>query len=471
VILEAELDQVISVLGQPEDYAEVNDESGPQEPVRQAEGAEPRRLFRDSEEGMFAGVCSGIGYYFGMDPVWLRIAFLVAFFFGGSGLILYLILWIAMPKAVTRSEKLQMRGHPVNLETLEKGFKEEMDRLNRKAEEVGKKAGIRFRGVGFGTRLGNFLTELFQSIGKVLVNVFAWLGRFIGFAFLMAGTFGFFIWLMLILGFGDAISLNGDPLATNSIASFFDLVFSKPWQSFLFTIGLALLVVAPILGVLFAGIRLIFPKKFSYRWPGAFSAGLFIIGMITCIVCGAFVIRDFRSQGKVIQSVPLHSFSTDTIHVISNPGAAISLKRSVNLDGWQVYYNDDDEFMMGRARLKIERADVEKPILQVVSKAHGLNKRLAAETAENLRYFVKQRGDTLFFNPWFRLKEGSRWRGQEVEFRFKVPDKTHFRFDEEMIWQVNDLYVPIEREGLNPYNWIWKTDADKMTCLNCPETE
>jgi len=469
VILLSEVEEIIAVLGQPEEYA---DSPEPEEAnQRPMESSDPRRLFRDPDEAMLAGVCSGIGYFFGIDPVWLRIAFLVAFFFGGSGLILYLILWIAMPKANTRSEKLQMRGQPVTLETLEKGVKEEIDRINRKAGEVRSGMRSKFNGAGLGAQLGKFITEMAMILGKAFGNIIAWIGRFIGFVFLMAGVFAFFIWLMLVLGFPVSLSMNGTSLDGNTVKALLNLIFSQPWQTLLFIIGISVLVLSPVLGIFFSGARLIFPKRFSYRWPGALTAGLFIIGVITCIVCGAFVIRDFRSQGKIIQSVPLNSFSSDTIRVMSNPGAISSLKRSMNFDGWEIYFNDGDQYILGKVRLDIERADVDKPILKVISKAKGSSKKAALESAENLRYFVKQKGDTLLFNPWFRIREGNHWRGQDLEFQFKVPQKTHFSFDETMIRQVDDLYVPFELEGLSQSNLIWKPGQDKMECLNCPESD
>lgn len=467
VILETEVAEIIGLLGQPEAFADDAAENEQPENVRAEDYAEPRRLFRDPDDGVIAGVCRGIGHYFGIDAVWLRIAFLIAFFFAGSGVILYLILWIAMPKARTRSEKLQMRGEPVNLDTLERGFKREMDSLRQKHGPDGKGA----NGAGSRSQIIGFVTELAINFGKAIGHFFAWLGRFIGFVFLMAGLLGFFLWLMVVLGNADTITINGNLLNGHSIGTMFGLVFSHPWQAQVFSIGLALLVLAPVLGIFFSGVRLIFPKRFSYRWTGAISGGLFIIGMLTCIVCGAFVIRDFNTQGKIILPVALAPFSTDTIHVAANKNTAISLKRTLRFDDWQVYANDNEKYIMGKIQLKIEKAEVDKPVLQVLLEARGKNKREAIENAEGLKYYVKQKGDSLFFNPWFNLGNDSRWRGQEVEFRLKVPSRTHFRFDQTMVQYIKDMYVPFRHETEPVESWLWKPGTDKMDCLNCPEYE
>jgi phage shock protein PspC (stress-responsive transcriptional regulator) len=58
-----------------------------------------KRLERDTRDKVLGGVCSGLGNYFDMDPTFWRVLFFILFFFGCSGLLIYIILWIAMPSA------------------------------------------------------------------------------------------------------------------------------------------------------------------------------------------------------------------------------------------------------------------------------------------------------------------------------------------------------------------------------------
>lgn len=64
---------------------------------------EPKRLLRYPDQGMIGGVCIGLGEYFGLDPILIRIIFLILLFFVGGGLLAYLIFWIAMPSASGKS--------------------------------------------------------------------------------------------------------------------------------------------------------------------------------------------------------------------------------------------------------------------------------------------------------------------------------------------------------------------------------
>ncbi len=90
-----------------------------------------RRLYRDDDNRVFGGVCSGLGYYFDIDPVILRIALVVLFLVGGFGLLLYLIMWLVVPKARTTAQKLEMRGSSVNASNIGNFFREEFDSMKR----------------------------------------------------------------------------------------------------------------------------------------------------------------------------------------------------------------------------------------------------------------------------------------------------------------------------------------------------
>lgn len=77
-----------------------------------------KRLYRNPDDSMIAGVCSGLAAYFDADPVLIRVLAVASFFMGSAGFWIYIILWIAVPKARSASEKLQMRGLPVTAENL-----------------------------------------------------------------------------------------------------------------------------------------------------------------------------------------------------------------------------------------------------------------------------------------------------------------------------------------------------------------
>lgn len=126
----------ISIMGTPEDFgAESIDDQDNNKSSKYKTG---KRLFRNTEDEVIGGVCSGIAAYFGIqDPLWVRIAFIIFTISGGFGIPLYIILWAVVPKAVSSSDRLAMRGEPINISTIGNIIEEEFGNLSTKVSELG----------------------------------------------------------------------------------------------------------------------------------------------------------------------------------------------------------------------------------------------------------------------------------------------------------------------------------------------
>ena len=79
-----------------------------------------KRFFRNMDEKMIAGVCSGLASYTGLDVTIIRIIFVIVFFVYGTGLMAYMIVWFAAPKAMSVAQKLQMKGYAPTAENIRK---------------------------------------------------------------------------------------------------------------------------------------------------------------------------------------------------------------------------------------------------------------------------------------------------------------------------------------------------------------
>lgn len=137
----SEVKSIIETMGQPEEFEENLNEATSSEKEKTGKttfskekktNAKNKRLFRDEENKVIAGVCSGLGHYFGIDPVLIRLAFILTVFIGGFGVITYIILIIVSPKAISTSQKLEMMGEPVNISNIEKAIKEEVEYFKEK---------------------------------------------------------------------------------------------------------------------------------------------------------------------------------------------------------------------------------------------------------------------------------------------------------------------------------------------------
>jgi len=155
IISMKEIDEVIAVMGKPEDFgAEAMGEHKSYYSKRQRKAIPintGKRLFRDPDDKKLAGVCSGISAYLGIhDPVWVRLFFLALIFGAGVGPIMYLAIWFMVPEAVTASDKLSMRGEPSTVENIAKVVEEEIsglgDKINKWTKDFSKKKKSKSKG-------------------------------------------------------------------------------------------------------------------------------------------------------------------------------------------------------------------------------------------------------------------------------------------------------------------------------------
>jgi phage shock protein PspC (stress-responsive transcriptional regulator) len=187
----ADIEKAISSLGEPEEISEeaAINENENMRSYQQATGDSDRqkRLYRDTDNSTVAGVCSGLAAYLGVDPVLIKIIF-VLFGFMGFGVGLYIILWIIIPNAKTPSERLQMRGKPVTVDTL----KEEIERAAHRLKDDSIQAAKKFQGNS--DHITNRVKEIFGLIGKVfgvfmIIGALFWLTIF---TLITSGVIDFF---------------------------------------------------------------------------------------------------------------------------------------------------------------------------------------------------------------------------------------------------------------------------------------
>ena len=129
------VEELIETLGTPENFSE---EAGEEEPLA-GQKSHKRKLYRDPEQTVIAGVCGGLAAYFSMDPVVIRlIAVLLAMVTSGAGVLVYALLWIIVPKAVSTTQKLEMKGEEVTVKNIEKFLKDEMDAVKESYKKIRK---------------------------------------------------------------------------------------------------------------------------------------------------------------------------------------------------------------------------------------------------------------------------------------------------------------------------------------------
>ena len=158
VISENDIDDVVKVMGKPEDYL-VDEELF--EDQKNYKKSSSKKLFRDGDDKFLGGVSSGIAHYFGIDSIWIRLAWIISVIAGfGLGIPIYILLWILLPEAGSTAEKLQMKGEAVNISNIEKKIKEEFNDVGERIKNADySKAKSGFQ--DFLDTLGNLIMSIF----------------------------------------------------------------------------------------------------------------------------------------------------------------------------------------------------------------------------------------------------------------------------------------------------------------------
>ncbi|MDD4190448.1 MAG: PspC domain-containing protein, partial [Mangrovibacterium sp.] len=278
VILEEWVEEVMARMGKPEDFIEEEEEAAPDTaPV--AEAKVKRRMYRDPDHRVLGGVCSGMGAYFNIDPVVLRIVFFILFWVSaGIALLVYLMLWIAVPKAKTTAERLEMRGREATVSNIEKSIKEEVKEVkesykrfrNSTTYEKGREQVGRFGDVTY-----NVLRVILRMI-VIVAGVFLILMAFFGLiAFITSIVIG-----QSVFQSAPWIGGFGPEFHTPEIANF----FIAPGSMTMLMIAIAVLAGIPLLGILYAGTKMVFRFRSNSRAIFLGSLAVWAIALITVVV-------------------------------------------------------------------------------------------------------------------------------------------------------------------------------------------
>ncbi len=183
VITIEDVKEVIGRMGQPEDILEDEEPDGSGDRKTYTNGRNSRRLYRDPENSAIGGVCAGLAAYFGIEIWLMRLLWVIFFFATGVLFIVYIVLWIVVPKAETAAEKLEMRGERVTVSNIEKTVKEEYENVKENVKEGYQKV----KDSGGLEKTRNVLDEILHFIGRVIL-IFAKIILFIiGFSLIIGG--------------------------------------------------------------------------------------------------------------------------------------------------------------------------------------------------------------------------------------------------------------------------------------------
>ena len=452
VIDEAMVDRLISIMGLPEDFSEFEtnqDNEKKEDTTRESRSGyykANKRLYRDIDSKIIGGVCSGLGHYLNMDKVLVRVIFIILFVAtSGIAFPLYLILWIAVPKAQTTSQRLEMRGEAINVENIGKSFKDEKKETSNNNYEPNNKSRYYY---SENRKTGSTIVTIMAKIFGIFLLLF-------GFASLITLILGLFtaskflgIIPGFIPGFNEGIVLNH--------------VFSSTMGSTML-IAILLILGIPILLIIYAGTKLTFNYISNSRSVFLSAIGIWIIGIIIAISSTFGAIDVFSTSTTITDNDKLLTQS-DTIFV-KLMDEELNTTPKISYNNLKIVDIDGKENLVASPKFTVEKnyKNDTEIILERYSK--GNNFRAAKNNASKIEYNYHLKGNTLFLEPDFTLKNG-KWRSQKLTIRLKLPENKVIYLDESLLPIIHDIknttntwdgdmtgkYWIMQTEGLAPNN-------------------
>jgi phage shock protein PspC (stress-responsive transcriptional regulator) len=440
VIVEQDVQTVISQMGTVEDFASADeDDTAPAgKPYTYPTGN--RRLFRDADDHLAAGVCAGIANYFGIQPVWIRLAFAVAFCFFGTGLFLYLILWIVIPKAVSRADRMAMKGERLDLQGFKRNFEYELKNVQGSVSDLHNDAKpFIYKTRDFAGDFFDHLRTFIQGTGKVLLKVFG-LG-------IMLACLGFTIALLVAL-------FTYFAYGHDNIFSLFPFSIVNREYSFPFMTSAFLFLALPLIGIMLLGARLVFNRATLNRSAGYTLLVCWIVSIFVVIYYSVQMAAEFRSGGKFSQTINIKPAADNTYYLKLNTVRHLSAEDSTRLDvknsfAGKIILDDDNDFNnfdnedMGvrNIALNIERADVTQPVLIESFSARGRTYAEALMNARDVTYQFTQTDNALTFDRHIQRLSKKPFRGQELRLTLKVPLNAKLVIDHNLDNLLNDVSI------------------------------
>ena len=386
-----------------------------------------RRLYRDTSAGKVGGVSAGLAAYFNVDVTLIRVVFLATTLVGGTGLVVYLILWVVVPEARTVSEKMQMRGDAVTLSGIDSNL--------RSAETDGP--------AGPNRPVGTF----FENAAREARPAFGFVGRVVrvvvgGFLLFIAGS----ILLSLAAALGTILGIfPHDTVSLGDAGTKYLLVHDVPdWSKVAIFLTLAI----PVISLLLLGLRLILRRPLLNQGGSLLMLGLWLLGIVGSAAAANQYAQNYRTRATYT--------TTRQLAYVPSPGLVLAVR-------------DQGEYLNSmHLRLAPADSNATGSVEQEFS-ARGRTQSAARLTAQSsISYNFSQQDSTLTLDRGIELKENTPFRNQQLTLTLHLPLGKVYTLTPAFLDLLDDQdFTDHHRPDTNEPYRARLTRQGRFTCLGC----
>lgn len=457
VISVEDVNAVINVMGQPEDY-HLSDEDEPQEKYQYKN---ERKLYRDKDASYISGVSAGLAHYVNLDPIWVRLLWIIFTIFStGWFIVIYLILWIVIPEAKTTAEKLAMKGEPINLSNIEKKIKEGYENVSEKFKDVDVEKHSK--------NAQDAISSFFDSIEKVLRTFGKVVVKFFGIIIVISsgiGIIGLLIATLSISGLGFFTDINYVGFEFAQIFRFINPVF--PTWAIVTTIFIFSIV--PLILFFILGIKILFPN--TRNTSGALLIPLitlWILSIVMMIVISASSSFNDRTSGEIVVTKEVNVSSNDTLYVKMNGNLNYTSSPFVqNLE--RITYSNDDTRVLydSNVDVKFNHTSENRAYVRISRFAYDFGEDNARSKANELIYEYDISDNQLSFDSFMLTEPELKNNSIGVDIDIYLPETMTISIDENVEDFLENRFEDYSID--NKFEKLYIFSENRLVCVDCEE--
>jgi phage shock protein PspC (stress-responsive transcriptional regulator) len=483
VVNESDIDEIITIMGQPEDYAEAEEgyaETGYTHKRRNTNG---KKLYRDGDDKFLGGVASGIAHYLEIDTIWIRLGLVALFFGAGFGVLIYIILWILLPEARTTTEKLQMEGEPVNIDNIEKKIREEFsnvsenvrnaanqasDKLKDGANEISEKLNQKIRKSG---KNNNGIQDFLNALGNIILAFFKIIGKFIGVILIFVSAAVLISFVIGIFSVGSLEFLSIDSDFIHYPAFFSDATIPR-WLLATFIFILAGI---PFLILLVLGLRILSSnvKQFS-KTTSLTLLGIWLVALLGIIFTGIEFGASKAYNGVKIERSMMNFVANDTIKLRMINDDELFYQNVLSRDSFnnhEVSVDGIEKTYSSNVVLDVEPSETNEAYIQVRKQSEGRKKSVANKNASELEYNYTIDEGRITLDAYFLSAYKNLFKDERVRVTLYVPEGVTVLFGNSTKNFLNRIDNTEDIYDRNMVNHHFLMTQNGFECTDCNKEE
>jgi phage shock protein PspC (stress-responsive transcriptional regulator) len=462
VVNEQDIDDIIIIMGKPEEYAGDEEFFEDETYKKTSRKGKSKKLFRDSDDKFLGGVSSGLAHYFNIDTIWVRLLWLLLMY-KGTGVILYLILWILLPETKSTSDKLEMEGEDVNISNIEKkirsGFNDASQILKDGVDDVS----TQLKNGNYQGKVKSGLQEIIDLFAKVFTSIFKVTGKFIGVLLIIISVLTLFT--VVAGGFSlGSIEFLG---LTDELTRYPPFFYTSRLPAWLLATFGFILIGIPFVFLFKLGLKIISNNvnRFS-RATNLSLLGIWLIAIMgfafAGIEYGAHSANKFSTSEKFNIE---HLTIKDTLNIKMIALEEFTPKRYS--DEKTVFIGETERAYRTNIKLDIRESNSDYLYLKTYKKANAISEEKAKELTSKIDYKFEVINNTLMLDAYFLSDLENRYDSQYIRMTLYVPKGMTVYLDKSTKYFLNDVenYQKIyDRDMIKHY---YAMDDEGLDCLDC----